>query len=84
MKLYTGPLSLFSAKVRIALAEKGLEFEHVSVGWSPEQRYQPHHPEVIALNPKREGPVLVGLDHELPRRRTAPTCGVVILYCRIR
>ena len=59
MKLYTGPLSLFSAKVRIALAEKGLRFEHVSVGWSPERRYQPHHPDVVALNPKRQVPVLV-------------------------
>jgi glutathione S-transferase len=59
MKLYTGPLSLFSAKVRIALAEKGLDYEHVSVGWSPTERYLPHHPEVVALNPKREVPVLV-------------------------
>ena len=62
MKLYTGPLSLFSAKVRIVLAEKGLEFEHVSVGWSPEHRYEPHHPEVADLNPKREVPVLVDGD----------------------
>jgi glutathione S-transferase len=62
VKLYTGPLSLFSAKVRIALAEKGLAFEHVSVGWSPEQRYEPHHPDVVALNPRREVPVLVDGD----------------------
>jgi glutathione S-transferase len=59
VKLYTGPLSLFSAKVRIALAEKGLPFESVSVGWSPERRYEPHHPEVVALNPRRQVPVLV-------------------------
>jgi glutathione S-transferase len=62
VKLYTGPLSLFSAKVRIALAEKGLEFEHVSVGWSPQHRYEPHHREVVALNPKRQVPVLVDGD----------------------
>ncbi len=62
MKLYTGPLSLFSAKVRIALDEKGLDFDHVSVGWSPEQRYLPHHPDVVALNPKRQVPVLVDGD----------------------
>lgn len=59
MKLYTGPLSLFSSKVRIALDEKGLEYDHTSVGWSREDRYLPHHPDVVALNPKCEVPVLV-------------------------
>jgi len=60
MKLYTGPVSLFSAKVRIALDEKGLvPDEHVSVDWSPEHRYLPHHPDVAALNPRGEVPVLV-------------------------
>ena len=29
MKLYSGPLSLFSRKVEIALHEKGLDFERV-------------------------------------------------------
>jgi glutathione S-transferase len=59
MKLYSGPLSLFTAKVRIALAEKGLPYQRIEVGWSPERRYQPHHPDVVALNPKRQVPVLV-------------------------
>ena len=59
MKLYSGPLSLFTAKVRIALAEKGLAYERVEVGWSREHRYEPHHPDVVALNPKAEVPVLV-------------------------
>ncbi len=62
MKLYSGPLSLFTAKVRIALAEKGLAYDRVEVGWSLRDRYQPHHPDVIALNPKREVPVLVDGD----------------------
>ena len=62
MKLYSGPLSLFTAKVRIALAEKGLAYERVEVGWSPERRYEPHHPDVVALNPKRQVPVLVDGD----------------------
>jgi hypothetical protein len=44
MKLYSGPLSLFTAKVRIALDEKGIDAERVEVGWSLEDRYQPHHP----------------------------------------
>jgi glutathione S-transferase len=62
MKLYSGPVSLFSAKVRIALDEKRLPCEHVSVGWSLECRYEPHHPEVLAQNPKRQVPVLVDGD----------------------
>jgi glutathione S-transferase len=62
VKLYSGPVSLFTAKVRIALAEKGLDYERVEVGWSPKDRYLPHHPDVVALNPKREVPVLVDGD----------------------
>jgi glutathione S-transferase len=59
VKLYSGPLSLFTAKVRIALDEKGLPYERVEVGWSLERRYEPHHPDVVRLNPKRQVPVLV-------------------------
>lgn len=62
MKLYSGPLSLFTAKVRIALDEKGLGYERVEVGWSPAHRYAPHHPDVVRLNPKRQVPVLVDGD----------------------
>ena len=59
MKLYSGPVSLFTAKVRVALAEKGLAYERVEVGWTIANRYRPHHPDVVALNPKREVPILV-------------------------
>jgi glutathione S-transferase len=59
VKLYSGPLSLFTAKVRIALDEKGLDWERIEVPWSLERRYEPHHPDVVALNPKRQVPVLV-------------------------
>ena len=62
MKLYSGPLSLFTAKVRVALEEKGLAYERVEVGWSLAQRYEPHHPDVAALNPKGQVPVLVDGD----------------------
>ena len=62
MKLYSGPLSLFSAKARIALAEKGLAHELVQVGWSRDKAYAPHHPDVLALNPKGQVPVLVDGD----------------------
>jgi glutathione S-transferase len=59
MRLLSGPLSLFSAKTRIALEEKGLAHELVQVGWSREARYEPHHPEVVALNPKRQVPIVI-------------------------
>lgn len=62
MQLYSGPLSLFTAKVRIALAEKGIAVERIEVGWSLERRYEPHHPEVARRNPKRQVPVLVDGD----------------------
>ena len=41
MRLYSGPLSLFSGKVRIALDEKGLEYELVSVPFSRAAGYEP-------------------------------------------
>jgi glutathione S-transferase len=59
MKLYSGPLSLFTAKVRIALDEKGLAYELVSVPFGRAQGYSPKHPDVVALNPKGQVPVLV-------------------------
>jgi glutathione S-transferase len=59
MKLYSGPLSLFTAKVRIALAEKGVPYERIEVPFSKKHAYQPHHPEVDRLNPKGQVPVLV-------------------------
>ena len=62
MKLYSGPLSLFTAKVRVALDEKALAYERVEVGWSLAERYLPHHPDVVALNPKAQVPVLVDGD----------------------
>jgi len=62
MKLYSGPLSLFTAKVRIALAEKRIAYQRVEVGWSLDQRYEPHHPDVVRLNPRRQVPVLVDGD----------------------
>jgi len=62
MQLYSGPLSLFTAKVRIALDEKALDWERIEVGWSLADRYLPHHPDVVAHNPKGEVPVLIDGD----------------------
>ena len=59
MKLYSGPLSLFSRKVEIALREKGLPFDRLIVAFSQESGYCPKHPEVLAVNPKGQVPVLV-------------------------
>ncbi len=56
--LYSGPLSLFARKVEIALREKGLAFDRIMVPFNQTTGYDPKHPEVIALNPKRQVPVL--------------------------
>jgi glutathione S-transferase len=58
MKLLSGPLSLFSRKVEIALHEKGLTFERLMVPFSQTKGYSPKHPDVLATNPKGQVPVL--------------------------
>jgi glutathione S-transferase len=62
MKLYSGPLSLFSRKVEIALNEKRLPFEREFVPFSQEKGYAPKHPVVLQANPKAQVPVLVDGD----------------------
>ena len=57
--IYSGPLSMFGAKVQIAALEKGLDFELVMVPYDSQQGYSPKHPEVLRINPKRQVPVLV-------------------------
>jgi glutathione S-transferase len=59
MKLYSGPLSLFTAKVRIALEEKGIPYERIDVPFSRAKGYEPKHPDVLAINPKGQVPVIV-------------------------
>jgi glutathione S-transferase len=58
MALYSGPLSMFGAKVQIAVLEKGLDFDVVMVPYTSAQGYAPKHPEVIRINPKGQVPVL--------------------------
>src|SRR5262245_22443213 len=65
MRLYSGPLSLFTGKVRIALDEKGVPVDLVSVPFSRAAGYEPKHPEVVRINPKQQVPVLVDGDLEL-------------------
>lgn len=59
MKLYSGPLSMFGAKAEIAGREKGLDFELIMVPFEMKTLYQPKHPEVLRINPKRQVPVLI-------------------------
>ena len=65
MKLYSGPLSMFGAKAEIAAHEKGLAFELVMVPFEMKTLYQPKHPEVLRINPKRQVPVLIDGDLEI-------------------
>jgi len=62
MTLYSGPLSLFSRKVEIALAEKGLAHERIMVPFTQTEGYRPKHPAVLGANPKGQVPVLVDGD----------------------
>ena len=64
MKLWSGVLSGNSAKVRIALAEKGLDFEVLEVPWSRDKLWAPKSPEFLAVSPRGQVPVLV--DGDLP------------------
>lgn len=65
MKLYSGPLSMFGAKAEIALHEKGVAFDLEMVPFEMKTLYQPKHPEVARINPKRQVPVLVDGDLEI-------------------
>lgn len=62
MQLYSGLLSPFSAKVRIALAEKGLACEILEIPWSRRNLWGPKPPEFLAVSPKGEVPVLLDGD----------------------
>lgn len=57
LRLFSGPLSMFGAKAQIAMLEKGLDFELVMVPFRTS--YEPKHPEVLRVNPKRQVPVLI-------------------------
>ena len=65
MRLFSGPLSMFGAKAQIAALEKGLDFELVMVPFEMKRLYEPKHPEVLRVNPKRQVPVLIHGDLEI-------------------
>ncbi len=65
MRLYSGPLSMFGMKAEIALREKGLPFDLVMVPFDMAKLYEPKHPDVARINPKRQVPVLIHRDLEI-------------------
>lgn len=65
MKLYTGPVSMFGAKVLFAAAEKGIRLEVEHVPYQPRTFSYDGHPEVDRINPKRQVPVLIDQGLEL-------------------
>src|SRR5689334_11023954 len=65
LTIYSGPLSMFGAKVQIAALEKGLHFDLVMVPYDSKRGYDPKHPEVLRINPKRQVPVLTQGDVEI-------------------
>ncbi len=65
IRLYSGRLSMFGAKVQIAALEKNLAFELVMVPFTQAEGYSPKNPEVVRINPKKQVPVLVHGDLEL-------------------
>jgi glutathione S-transferase len=54
---------MFGAKAQIAALEKGLDFELVMVPY--DKSYEPKHPEVLRVNPKRQVPILIHGDVEI-------------------
>lgn len=58
MKLWSGTLSPFSAKVRIALAEKGIDCEIAEIPWSRKHLWGPKPTAFLDVSPKGEVPAL--------------------------
>ena len=56
---------MFGAKVQIALNEKGIDYQLVMVPYDRDRGYEPRHPDVLRVNPKRQVPILIDGDVEL-------------------
>ncbi|PJI44326.1 glutathione S-transferase family protein [Ferrovibrio sp.] len=59
IKLYSGPLSMFGAKAQIAALEKRIDVAVIMVPFEMKALYEPKHPDVLRINPKRQVPVLI-------------------------
>jgi len=62
MILWSGLLSPFSAKVRIACNEKNVRYELREVPWSRKTLWGPKSPEFLAISPRGQVPVLIADD----------------------
>jgi glutathione S-transferase len=58
IQLYSGPLSMFGAKAQIAALEKRIDTVLTMVPFEMKALYEPKHPDVLRINPKRQVPVL--------------------------
>ncbi|WP_341913030.1 glutathione S-transferase family protein [Ferrovibrio terrae] len=65
IRLYSGPLSMFGAKAQIAALEKRIDVVLTMVPFEMKTLYEPKHPEVLRINPKRQVPVLIHGDVEI-------------------
>jgi glutathione S-transferase len=65
MILYSGPVSLYSRKIEIALAEKNVSYQRVMVPFTQTAGYSPKNPDVLRVNPKGQVPVLIDGDLEI-------------------
>jgi len=65
LRLLSGPLSMFGAKAQIAALEKGLDLDLIMVPFDMKHLYEPKHPDVLRINPKRQVPVLIHSDLEI-------------------
>ena len=65
MILYSASLSMFGMKVQIALIEKAIDYKLVMVPYDRDRGYEPRHPEVLRVNPKRQVPILLDGDVEI-------------------
>lgn len=59
IQLYSGPLSMFGAKAQIAALEKRIDTVLIMVPFEMKALYEPKHPDVLRINPKRQVPVLI-------------------------
>ena len=56
---------MFGAKAEIALREKAIDFELTMVPFDRQHGYEPKHPVVLRVNPKRQVPVLIDGEVEI-------------------
>lgn len=59
MQLWSGVLSNNAAKVRIVLAEKGIDYQTNELPWTKENKWEPKPADFLKVSPRGEVPVLI-------------------------